>query len=278
MAVFTLPAPPGFCFEATVGSHGWLMLAPFSREEGVVRAVLPVKGVPRAVRLSPGVRVEVEGPASPELERRVRSILALDQDLTAFHRRVRRRRSLAWIAERGLGRIVRAGDLYEDLVKLILTINCTWRQTVAACRALVDRLGPEGSGGVRGFPPPEVLREADLRTFRLGYREPWVRQLARRAGEIRSWEGLPPAELRRRLLELPGVGPYVADHALLMLGHSARVPVDSWLRSRAEKRLFRRGRATPARIQRYYAVFGEWAGRVAWFDLNREELAGGVGG
>lgn len=276
-----MPCPEDFNLGATLDSHGWMRLAPFQTEGGRLLAVLPGGGRLWRVEVEQGpkgLRVQA-GPGRPgkaaraELAARLGRCLALHWDLRPFHRRLERCPRLRWIARRGLGRITRAGDMFEDLAKLILTTNCTWSQTVGACRRLVQTLGPAGPEGLRGFPSPaEVLAAGPqgLAALGLGYRVRALLELAERAGELAAWERLPAPELRRHLLGLRGVGPYVADHMGLMLGHSERIPLDSWLRARASRLLFSGRPATAAGVAEYYRPFGPWAGRVAWFDLNRE--------
>ena len=41
---------------------------------------------------------------------------------------------------------------------------------------------------------------------------------------------LPDEEVERRLLRLPGVGPYAAAHIMMMLGRHSRLVLDSWTR------------------------------------------------
>src|SRR4029079_11342533 len=90
-------------------------------------------------------------------EARVGRMLHLDAPLDAFHRLCRSDPSLRWIAKLGLGRLLRAQDLWEDAFKTLLTTNCTWKQTVSMVGRLVDLLGPRSATGRRAFPAPEAV-------------------------------------------------------------------------------------------------------------------------
>jgi hypothetical protein len=57
---------------------------------------------------------------------------------------------------------------------------------------------------------------------------------------------------------------------LALLGRRSRPVIDSWAIARASERHFGGRRCKPAEVVRIYEKFGEWAGLVCWFDLNRE--------
>jgi 3-methyladenine DNA glycosylase/8-oxoguanine DNA glycosylase len=247
---------------------------------------------PFALRLAPGRSggVEVEAAVHGSARARAsaaaaaRRILGLDLDLGPFHALCGADPETEWIARGGMGRLLRSPSLYEDLVKLVLTTNCSWALTLIMARALVRAHGAETPGGERAFPAPEVLAaapETALReTCRLGYRAPSVRELSRRVAEgefdLGSWErrvveGAEPAEdLDAEIRTLPGVGPYVSQNLFKFLGRPRGLALDSALRARYAQ-LYHGGRAVTDRtIARRYARFGAWAGLALWFALSRE--------
>lgn len=85
--------------------------------------------------------------------------------------------------------------------------------------------------------PPFLLAAADIETLqkraRLGYRAPYVLELAQRvaSGELalEAWKTAvwSTPDLRKQLLSLKGVGPYATATLLMLLGHYDAVPVDS---------------------------------------------------
>jgi len=61
-----------------------------------------------------------------------------------------------------------------------------------------------------------------------------IREISRRASEIRSRLNLEPEELRRRLMSIKGIGPKTADLLLIYLGHRA-FPIDTHIRRIASR-------------------------------------------
>ncbi len=202
----------------------------------------------------------------------VRRMFRFDDDLSPFYRRIAGDERLAWAAA-GAGRMLASPTVFEDLVKTICTTNCSWSATVRMTRALVDR-----GGGV--FPDPEILAATPAAWFRdvarMGYRGPYVRQIARDvvSGAL-DLEALLPArgasdeDVRERLLELPGVGPYAAAHVMQMLGRHRDLILDSWTRPKY-LRLAGKRRAADATIRRAFARYGEYAGLAFWLFLTRD--------
>ena len=201
----TLPARPPFSFRAVADSHGWRQLAPFSGD---------ADGLSYIARLSTGSVIELHLTAAPdgaqvestdavtedeqaEIETMAGWMLGLDQDLSAFYAAAQHEPKLAHVAGRAQGRLLRSPTLFEDVVKTILTTNTTWSGTIRMVQALVDLFGdPLWSGplprdvGRRAFPTPASIAQADVETLRqdarLGYRAPYVLELARRSIPARS--------------------------------------------------------------------------------------------
>ena len=289
-----LDAPAGFPFRRTLLSHGWCMLPPFAVGPGAdslsTTIALPGGGAVR-VRLRPdGEAVVLEAPGTADAAGRrhlaaaARRILGLDLDLSRFHAIAASTEGLEWIAETGSGRLLRAPTMFEDLVKLILTTNCSWSLTTRMARTLVETWGEPAPDGSRAFPTPAALAtagERDLRErARTGYRAPYLASLAAKvaSGEVdpEAWErdGREPAALKREMTALPGVGPYVAENLLRMLGKPDGLALDSWMRSKYAE-MHHGGRAVRDRtIARRYARLGRWAGLAIWLDLTRDWLDG----
>ena len=214
------------------------------------------------------------------LRAQVRRMLRLDLDLGEFHRLAAADPDLAWASAAGAGRLLRAPSLFEDLVKLLCTTNCGWAQTRAMARALVG-LGAAARGGGRAFPTPAALAAAPPRfyrdTARAGYRGPYVHELARRVAsgelDLEAWGGGHPEEIRARVLDQRGMGPYVADQLLRLLGHYDGLALDSWCRAQYARRYHRGRRVSDRTIARRYARFGPYRGLALWCDLTRDWFA-----
>src|SRR5262245_54073707 len=113
-----LQAPPGFSFRRTVRSHGWCLLPPFeldgSHDALATTVALPEGGAARVelsmenetVLLETSSRASVEG--RRHLAAAARRVLGLDRDLGPFHAAVREDPAFRWIAEKGVGRLLRS--------------------------------------------------------------------------------------------------------------------------------------------------------------------------
>lgn len=287
-------APADFSFRRTILSHGWAMLPPFELgpRGSFLATTVSIDGH-GAFRFSlaeapGGVALEVAGRPPAAVRRALvaaaRKVLGLDLDLGPFHEAVRGDARLGWIAATRTGRLLRAPSLFEDVVKLVLTTNCSWAFTTKMAAALVERYGEPSPGGTKAFPTPERLGrvpESELRgAIRAGYRAPYLAALARRVagGEAdpESWISDPrdPEALRRAMLDLPGVGPYVAENLLRFLGRPHGLALDSWMRAKFS-RMYHGGRpVTDRTIRRAYARCGAWAGLAVWFDLTKDWFDG----
>jgi N-glycosylase/DNA lyase len=287
MGSFTLRVPRDFSLDAVVASHGWYQLAPY-RFDGRTRTLATCLRLPgeRAVpvRIAADARSGLAIGAGAALskadrafvEARVARMLHLDAPLAAFHAVCRGTARLRWIPKLGLGRLLRAQDLWEDALKTLLTTNCTWKQTVSMVGRLVEGLGPAAATGERAFPSPEAAIRAGARYFerevKVGYRAGAAIELAARAkaGELDEFRADDEDAARDVIKSWRGFGDYAANSILALLGKRRRPVIDSWAIARASEVHFAGRRCKPGDIVRVYEGFGEWAGLVAWFDLNRE--------
>jgi 3-methyladenine DNA glycosylase/8-oxoguanine DNA glycosylase len=282
----------------TIDSHGLTALPPM-RPDPVTRsleATLPLDGRrPRVVRLSAGepgsAHIEVVGRApgageTKAITEAVRHMLRLDEDLSPFYERVRDDPELAWAAT-GAGRMIRSPTAFEEVVKTICTTNCAWSATERMIGALVEHLGETAAGAPpagpygRSFPTPTAMARVDEAFYRdvvrAGYRGRYLAELAgQAAGGVLDLEAfrappeeLPDEELERRLLALPGVGPYAAAHVMLMLGRYSRLILDSWTRP-TYARLSGGRPVRDATILRRFRRYGPYAGLAFWLVLTRD--------
>jgi len=285
-----LTTPAGFNFRLTVHGHGWWTLDPFTSDRGGDRlktvvdlgaagvrdlSLVPCKdGVTLTSPGNPGAR------ARQGLERVARRMLGLDLDLTGFYRSTAAHEEWVWISRIGAGRLLRSPTMFEDLLKLVLTTNCSWACTTLMVTRLTRLCGRRSKSGVRAFPTAARVADIDEATLRqevkLGYRAPLVADLARRiaGGEVdpERWEDgtRAPAEMKREMLALPGVGPYVAENLLRLIGRPDGLGLDSFLRSKYARVYHQGRRVTDRTISRRYARFKHWAGLAVWCDLTRD--------
>jgi 3-methyladenine DNA glycosylase/8-oxoguanine DNA glycosylase len=110
---------------------------------------------------------------------------------------------------------------------------------------------------------------------RAGYRGRYMLALSRSVAESKvdlealdaPCEELPDEELERRLLALPGIGPYAAAHVMMMLGRYSRLILDSWTRPTYAKLAGRP--TTDQEIVDHFSGYGPYAGLAFWLYLTR---------
>lgn len=281
-----------FDLPATVYSHGWCMLAPnrTDPEEKMLERGWTVDGGAARIRVDqpsgPGGRVEMEvvagrgsrsglTPATwARIERDVRHMLRLDEDLSAFHARCRMvGPPFDRAAARDYGRLLRSPTLFEDVVKVLATTNTTWSGTIAMVGKLVELAGRGSFPGPRDVATLGVAKIRDR--ARWGYRAAYLARFAEAvaSGELdlgawERWEGSTP-DLEQEIRRVPGLGPYAAAQVLTLLGRYDRIGVDTVFRSFVKRTHFPRARK-PVSDQRMLAVYerwGEWKMLAYWFEV-----------
>lgn len=273
----------------TLVSHGVAHLPPMEIDEDArtfeTTVALP-RGRPRTVKIAEGeagiAKVEVLGPkpGSPDpVVAKLRRVLNLEEDLSAFYEVAVADPDLAWAAA-GAGRMLRSPTVFEDVVKTICTTNTAWSATVRMTTALVEHLGEPSAGNHgRAFPEPAAMAEAGEAFYRdivrAGYRGAYLRALATAvaSGEIDLEElldsALPDAEVEERLLALPGVGPYAAAHVMMLVGRYSSLILDSWTRPKYA-RLVGKKRVADGTILRRFRRYKRYAGLAFWLFLTRD--------
>jgi len=187
-----------------------------------------------------------------------------------------------WIAKEGAGRLLRSPTVFEDLVKMICTTNCSWALTEKMVTALVNELGQQSDDGRRSFPGPEAMaaQSSDFyrERVRAGYRAPYLKELAGRVAsgelDVESWltNEAPLNDLIKEMKSVKGVGNYAAENLLKLIGRYDGLALDSWARAQFA-RAHNDGRAaSDKKILRYYSRFDSWRGLVLLCDMTRHWL------
>jgi len=172
-------------------------------------------------------------------------------------------------------------DPWETLASFISSAASNIRKISGCVEGMAERWGEPIPGSPRrAFPAAGALARAGAKRLRvtgLGFRAPYLSGTARKiAREPFSWEHLRSAsyeEARALLMELPGVGPKIADCTLLFgLGRLEAYPVDRWIR-RATLELASRRSATDEDLLRWAERFGPGRGYLQQilFHLRRTE-------
>ena len=287
-----IATPRDFSFKRTVISHGWCELLPFEidRDNWILRRALDLKddqpvtvaitAKGRQLRIAMSRRLSQR--AIKKVVADVRHMLRLDDDMAEFYGLMAHESEFAWVASQGAGRMLRSPTVFEDLVKMICTTNCSWALTEKMVTGLVQNLGREAKDGRRTFPTPEAMALMPLKFYtnevRAGYRSPYFKELADRVAsgnlDVEQWlhSPLSTAELIKEMRDVKGVGPYAAENLLKLLGRYDGLALDSWTRAKFFAVRNNGRKATDKKIARHYARFNEWRGLVLWCDVTRDWL------
>ncbi len=288
----TIPTPKNFSFQRTVISHGWCELLPFSLDQAnwVLTRVIDLGDKPPVTITMTAGKGHVTVNTSRRLGkteaarvlRDARHILRLDDDLQPFYLATGGVPEFAWIAEQGAGRMLRSPTVFEDLVKMICTTNCSWSLTEKMVTGLVQTLGREGKDGRRTFPTPDAMASMPVKFYvdevRAGYRAPYLKELADRVAsgelDVESWltSELSTADLVKQIKGVKGAGNYAAENLLKLLGRYDGLALDSWTRAKFFKVRNSGRKANDKKIERYYSRFKEWRGLALWCDVTRDWL------
>lgn len=286
----SINVPRDFSFKRTIISHGWCELLPFEidRTNWMLTRVLDLKSAkPVTVHISASTRAihiqlsrKLSERATQQVVRDVRHMLRLDDDMGSFYGLMSTDEDFSWIATQGAGRMLRSPTVYEDLVKMICTTNCSWALTEKMVTGLVENLGLESNDGRRSFPTPEAMASMPEKFYtdkvRAGYRAPYLKELANRVAsgelDVESWLGssLSTADLIKSMREVKGVGPYAAENVLRLIGRYDGLALDSWTRAKFFAVRNNGRKTTDKKIGRYYSRFNEWRGLALWCDMTRD--------
>ncbi len=285
-----IATPLEFSFKRTVISHGWCELLPFriDRDKWVLFRTLdlsaPVTVAISAQKRSLNIKASrrLSQAASKRVVSEVRHMLRLDDDMGDFYSLMSREGDFDWIPAQGAGRMLRSPTVFEDLVKMICTTNCSWALTEKMVTGLVENLGREASDGFRTFPTPEAMSLMPLKFYvnevRAGYRAAYLKELADRVAagdlDVEGWlsSSLSTPELIKEMRGVKGVGPYAAENLLKLIGRYDGLALDSWTRAKFFTVRNNGRKASDKKIARYYSRFKEWRGLALWCDMTRDWL------
>jgi N-glycosylase/DNA lyase len=290
----TIKTPADFNFHRTVLSHGWCALLPFEldRTSWILTRVLDVgRSKPVTVRISPGKRGlrvitsrAVGEAVAAKIARDVRHMMRLDDSLHEFYLAMSAVGDFAWITNEGAGRLLRSPTVYEDLVKMICTTNCSWALTEKMVTAIVNEFGRVSDDGRKSFPDAQTMSAGSVAFYRdkirAGYRAPYLRELAQRVAsgdlDVESWlsSDAPLPDLIKEMKSVKGVGNYAAENLLKLIGRYDGLALDSWTRAQFARTRNLGRPASDKKISRFYARFDSWRGLALWCDMTRDWLDG----
>jgi N-glycosylase/DNA lyase len=210
-----------------------------------------------------------EGLADESALRHLRHYLGLDEPLESIERVLRQDRVLGRVLPTTSGLALLHQEPWECLISFIISAFNNIPKIELSLHRLARQFGERVDKGVWTFPSPERLAGARLRDLRrcaLGYRGPYVRDVARRVafGDV-DLQAVGRAEYqagREILLTLPGVGEKVADCVLLFAyAKGEAFPIDVWVKRAVERWYFGGRQKTERQIRKFaHQRFGPLAG------------------
>jgi N-glycosylase/DNA lyase len=284
--------PKDFNFWRTVYSHGWCSLLPFSvdKENHALVRILTLAdsslircqiraGKDSTIKITLHSSSLLTTPQRSEAIQSITSCLRLTEDFSDFYSETRRHPKYRWIARTNAGRMLRSPSVFEDVVKMICTTNCSWALTEIMVNNLVDTFGKPFDGSNKSFPSPEALAgssEAFLRKkIKSGYRSPFLLEFSERVASgqlvVECWRSsnLPTDALFQELRSIKGVGAYSAGNILKLLGRYDYLGLDSWSRAKYYE-LYHQGRIVKdSTIERRYMQYGKWRGLFFWLEMTK---------
>ncbi|MBN1479607.1 hypothetical protein JXA70_04995 [candidate division KSB1 bacterium] len=286
---FTLEIPKPFNFEGTLKSHGWFQLPPFywDSEQHVLNWVMCLRDrislvcIASADETDKTSRIRLSGEfeedVKEEIEQKFRYVFNLDLDLADYYQLCANDESLVKVPERGIGRLMRAESLWEDLFKSICGTNVQWKQAVKMIHNIATIGDAVADTDFHRFPTAEQILSAGdpflKETGRVGYRSPYLLDLAERfvAGEAKAThvEGgkLAAGEMKTYFLGFKGIGPTTARYLMALYGHYEEMAIDSLVVNYMKQHHFNGVTPTPQQIVNHYARFGRWSYLAYWMEF-----------
>lgn len=283
--VLKMTLPDDFDLKAVVPTYGFVKLSPNVWDHAHAVFQRPFAGVIWTVtqcgtqlRLSADRTVprDLHGPTRRAFARMLRIDVPRER-IAAFHRMYRPAKRRSYF------RILRSPTLFEDMVKTLTTCNTAWSNTCTMNQRLCEHFGQRLMHTRTGeswhsFPTPAALARRQSRTLarkaRLGYRAPWIVQLARQF----AYENLEqriealredPDALAAHLRSITGFGPYATANMLQLLDHYHALPVDTELIRHMREQFGITG--APRKVARkaaaHYALWHPYDFLVYWFEL-----------
>jgi len=172
--------------------------------------------------------------------------------------------------------------LDEVLLVFLLSSAKSIPQIRQLCRKIHKLLGEDLGGenyAFPGWPSLSALSESDARALGMGYRAKYLVGTAgflqERPGFLENIREKPYEEAHKLLMELPGVGPKVADCVLLFGGEKTEAfPIDTWILQSLQKQYGMRG-WTVGQMREFARIhFGSHAGLAQQFLFSQQRNLG----
>jgi N-glycosylase/DNA lyase len=291
-----LETPANFSFKSTVYSHGWADLRSFHLPDNLSHISYIYNDKSKKIHHLEISEVKKRGleivtdtnlndSSKSEILSVVKRMFRLNEDYEEFYTMAKNSKEFTWVVKYGAGRMLRCASLWEDMVKMLCTTNCTWRLTQIMTENLLCKLGSFKKNNNTGqkvfaFPEPEDIASHDetyLRNeIKMGYRAPYLLEFAHRIvnGELNLDEfedqSLATTDLYKQIRQIKGFGDYAVSNLLKLLGRYDYMGADSWSRQRFFDKHHQGKTVDDKKIYSHYKRFGKWAGLFFWMDVSKD--------
>jgi len=236
--------------------------------------VIPLLEEPMTVAVVSGSNLEVEvkvfGVEQVDVEKQLRWILGLDEDLSDFYSKVERDPLLREVPKTLRGMRMRALSPWNALLVAICQQNASFMQGWRMLSRIYKLLGAEVNvEGLKTIIPPgpgKLLSDdakVKLREAGAGYRAEVIVEAAKRAREglLKEASSLSPSRAEDVLREVKGIGSYTARLTLVLsMRMYELLPLDRWL-----KRLAEEVYGVEDAEKELKARWGRWCGLATYF-------------
>lgn len=277
-----------FHFEGAIKDHGWWMLAPNRWDEGTkiyYRTLKLDTGKNVAVSVSyhkDYLNVEVENNIDliemdkENIKQQITWIFRLEENFEDFYVLGQEHKKISSLAKDKRGRLLRSPTLFEDVIKVILTTNTSWQQTVNMTSNLVNGLGEtiltKNEQKFKTFPSAKKVLEAGeeylKEHIRVGYRSAYLIDAAKKSlddtFDLESFKH--PDKDLSEIKNIKGVGPYAFSTLSMLLGRYETLPIDSVYRDHVTNKYFDSVRPNKKELASVYDEWGNYKHLAYWFD------------
>lgn len=291
MKKFTLPLPKNYALQSIILSHGWSELKPMQSNEEhtalqtVVSLSLKRHVYVRFTEQSLKIYCTILHPIalSAAEQKQLRNIAAsmfrLNESFDEFYALCKQEATLRWIPSEHAGRMLRSQTVFEDIVKMMCTTNCSWSLTKIMVNNLTEKLGMRVTENVYTFPTPEAIAKKSEQWLRknisCGYRAPYLLELCKKISngtlEVESLRNSTASteEMYAFLRSIKGIGHYAAGNLLKLLGRYDYLGIDSWVRKQFSEVHCHGRTIDDAKIEKHYSHYGSWRGLVCWMEVTK---------
>ena len=283
-----IPLKEAFNFENAIKSHGWWMLSPNHWDNEKQKYYRPVKlNSGKNILLSvtyadDHLMIDIENNVflnvveMKEIEKLVSWIFRLEEDFESFYSMSAEHEELLHLSSERKGRLLRSPTLFEDVIKVILTTNTRWQQTINMVNHLVDGLGDpvatKNQIEFKAFPRPEKILEAGedylKEHVRVGYRSTYIMDAAFKTLDpsfnLESYKNI--NQEIDDLKKIKGIGPYAFSTLSMLLGRYDSLPVDSEYKKLVINKYFDGEMPTKKELEGVYDKWKNYKFLAYWFD------------